>query len=107
MFQVSRNTRIASASRPKASVMVRSRPMWSLTQPQNGRVTPFKMRSSDKAKGTTAIAAKPRFTLVLSTPMSLATDASTPVAIKPPTPISVIMAYINQKTGVLIVSSGL
>ena len=80
--------------------------MWSLTQPQNGRVTPLRMRSSERAKGTTAIAANPRFTFDLSTPRSFATEASTPVAMRPPTPMSVIIAYISQKTGVLIVCIG-
>ena len=64
------------------------------------------MRSSDSANGTTAIAAKPRLTLDLSTPRSLATEASTPVAISPPTPISVIIAYMSQNTGVLSVWAG-
>ena len=36
---------IAAASSENATAIVFSRPMWSLTQPQNGRVIPLRVRS--------------------------------------------------------------
>ena len=46
---------IATASKPKAIVMVYSRPIRSDTQPNIGRVKPLVTRSIVKAKGKAAI----------------------------------------------------
>ncbi len=43
------------ASREKASAIVDSRPIWSDTQPKNGRVSPFVTRDKVSDKGSAAM----------------------------------------------------
>src|SRR5262249_26363854 len=88
-----------TASRPKAISIVFSRPILSDTQPKNGRVTPFKMRSIDNAKVRAGKVMPIRLTGTSSILKSLAIGASCAVAIKPPAPTSTNMTYMTQKIG--------
>src|SRR5215467_11689119 len=73
---------MAMASRPKARLMVFSRPMWSETQPQKGRHRPLITRSAASAKGRAKTVQPRMLTGVLSTLKSLAMGASCAVANK-------------------------
>ena len=94
------STKIAIASSPKASVMVRSRPMWSETQPQKGRQTPFTSRSAESANCSAGMLRKRMLTGILSTLKSTAIGLSWATAIRPPVATSVIIRYISQNCGV-------
>ena len=86
--------------------MVCSRPILSETQPKNGRVRPFSMRSMLRAKVSAGSVMPIRLTGISATLKSLAMGASCAVAIRPPAAIMMNMTYITQKTGVLSISSG-
>ena len=94
------------ASSPKAMNIVFSRPMLSDTQPKNGRVTPFSMRSIESAKVSAGRVMPIRLTGTLATLKSLAIGASCAVAISPPAPTSTNMTYITQKIGDASISHG-
>ena len=78
----------ANASRMKEMKMAFSRPMWSDTQPQNGRVNPFKMRSTVMAS-TSAV--MPQSTTTLSTWYEEAMGLSWTVTTMPPKASMVII----------------
>ena len=86
--------------------MVCSRPIWSDTQPKNGRVRPFRMRSMLNAKVSAGMVRPMRLTGVSAILKSLAMGASCAVAMRPPAAIMMNMMYMTQKTGVLSISSG-
>src|ERR1039458_3443172 len=71
----------AMASRIKEMKMAFSRPMWSETHPQKGRVKPFKIRSTVMAKTSAVI---PQATTTLSTWYEEAMGLSCAVTTKPP-----------------------
>ena len=81
--------------------IVFSRPIWSDTQPKNGRVRPFSTRSIDSAKVSAGRVMPSRLTGTSATLKSLAIGASCAVAIRPPAPTSTNIRYITQKIGVL------
>ncbi len=95
-----------TASRPKAISIVFSRPILSDTQPKNGRVTPFRMRSIDSAKVNAGRVMPMRLTGTASILKSWAIGASCAVAISPPAPTSTNIAYMTQKIGERIISNG-
>ena len=80
--------------------------MWSETQPKNGRVTPLRTRSNDRAKGRAAIVRPNRDTGTLATLKSTAIGPSCAVAISPPMASIVIITYKTQNAGVFSTSSG-
>ena len=84
--------------------MVFSRPMWSDTQPKNGRVSPLSTRSMVSAKVRAGRVIPIRLTGIVSILKSLAMGASCAVAIKPPAAMSTNITYMTQKVGVLIIS---
>ena len=86
--------------------MVFSRPIWSDTQPKNGRVMPFSTRSIDSAKVSAGRVMPIRVTGTPATLKSLAIGASCAVAIRPPAPTSTNIRYITQKIGVFSISPG-
>ena len=67
---------MAHASRPNATVMVFSRPMWSEIQPQKGRQSPFTSRSAESANGKAAMVSPRRLTFILATLKSVAMGPS-------------------------------
>ena len=77
-------------------VMVFSRPIWSETQPQKGRQSPFTNRSAESANCSAGSVIQRKLTLTLSTLKSTAIGLSWAVAIRPPVATSVIMKYITQ-----------
>src|SRR5713226_704193 len=96
---------MATASSPKASAMVFSRPMWSETHPQIGRQIPLITRSRLSANGKASTVQPRMVTGALSTLKSLAIGASWAVAIKPPVATMVIMKYMSQKWDVEAISA--
>ena len=81
----------------KAMNIVFSRPIWSETQPKNGRVRPLRTRSIDSAN-CNAGSVKPRIaTGTTSILKSLAIGASCAVAIRPPVPTITNMRYMMKK----------
>src|SRR2546422_314819 len=76
------------------------RSMWSETQPQNGRQSPFTSRSAERANWSAGRVIKRRLTGILSTLKSIAIGLSWATAIKPPVATSVIIKYISQNCGV-------
>src|SRR5215472_11048923 len=93
------------ASKPKATDMVFSRPMWSETHPQNGRQRPLITRSAWAANGSAITVHHKSWMGILSTLKSLAMGASWAVAIRPPVATMAIIRYISQKCGVVAISS--
>ena len=79
-----------------------SRPILSDTQPKNGRVNPFVIRSKVSASGSAAI---PK-TMASATPKSRAKLAKFDTTISPPVDIIVIMTNMSQKSGVFSISVG-
>ena len=71
------------------------RPIWSDTQPKNGRVSPLVKRSMVSARGS---AAAPQ-TSIFATPNSVAKLAICEMTISPDVDISVIITNISQKIG--------
>ena len=94
------------ASSPKAMSIVSSRPMWSDTQPKNGRVRPFSTRSMERAKVSAGSVRPMRLTGMSAILKSLAIGASCAVAIRPPAPTRTNMTYITQNTGERSISTG-
>src|ERR1041384_2867686 len=94
------------ASSAKAMNIVSSRPMWSDTQPKNGRVTPFRTRSMASAKVNAGSVSPSMLTGVSAMPKSLAIGASCAVAMRPPAPTRTNITYMIQNTGVLRTSIG-
>ena len=78
---------MATHSSEKASAMVFSRPIWSETQPKNGRVRPLVNRDSVSDSGS---AAMPR-TSMLATPKSLANGPTLETTIRPEVDIMLII----------------
>ena len=72
------------APRVKATNIVISRPIWSETQPKNGRATPFRMLSTMPATTSVVPAMPKNTTSSLSRPKSRAMGPSCAVAIRPP-----------------------
>src|SRR6266446_3859613 len=95
---------MAMASRPKARVIVISRPMWSETHPQKGRHRPLTMRSAESAKVSAGIVSHNKWTGILSTLKSTAIGLSWATAIKPPVATIAIIRYMSQKLGVATIS---
>ncbi len=93
------NSQMPKASRPNAINIVFSRPILSDTQPKNGRVSPFRMRSIDRAKVRAGSVRPISETGTVSILKSLAMGASCAVAIKPPAPTSTNITYMTQKIG--------
>ena len=87
--------------------IVFSRPIWSDTQPKNGRVKPLVMRSKVSANGIAA-SVTPRMTTVVvaSMPNALAKLVNCVITMRPPVDIIDIMTNISQNTGVFSISSG-
>ena len=92
----------AIASMPKATNMVFSRPMWSETQPKNGRVNPLAIRCSVSANGSAAMPAISTSAM----PKSFITGPNCDTTISPPVDIIVIIRNISQNTGVFSISPG-
>ena len=86
--------------------MVFSRPIWSDTQPKNGRVSPLRMRSSESAKVSAGMVRNRMVTGDFATPKSAAITESWAVAINPPAPTSTKIRYIIQNTGSRATSPG-
>ncbi len=86
--------------------MVFSRPIWSDTQPKNGRVSPFNTRSIASAKVNAGIVRNSSVTGVFATPKSVAMTESCAVAINPPAPTRTNSRYISQNTGSRATSPG-
>ena len=82
--------------------IVFSRPKRSDTQPKNGRVAPFVIRSSDSASGSSG---RPN-TSTSAIPKSRVNAPICDVTISPVVDIIVIIANISQKTGVPSISCG-
>ena len=79
--------------------MVFSRPMWSDTNPKNGRPKPSKMRSSEIAKVSAAIWKPSMLTGSLAILKSCAIGAIWAAAIRPPAATITNTRYITQKIG--------
>jgi len=94
--------RTAAASIRKARAIVFSRPIWSDSQPKNGRVKPLVMRSTVKANGN---AARPN-TRTFATPKSREKAANCEMIINPPVDIIVIIANSSQNTGARSICRG-
>ncbi len=84
-----------TASSPNAMNMVFSRPMWSDTQPKNGRVNPLRMRSIDSAKVSAGKVSQAKVTGTSAIWKSRAIGASCAVAIRPPAAIMTNIAYMT------------
>ncbi len=93
---------IATPSSVNAITIVFSRPIRSDSQPKNGRVRPFVIRSSDSASGSSG---SPN-TMAFAIPKSRVNAAICEVTINPAVDIIVIMMNINQKIGVRSISAG-
>ena len=91
-------------SMAKARNMVFSRPMWSDTQPKNGRVSPFSTRSIVAAKVKAGSVMPMRLTGTSAILKSLAIGPSCAVAMRPPAAIMTNIRYMTQKTGVPAIS---
>ena len=78
--------------------------MWSEIQPNNGRETPFMMRSIISASGSEAITAKCRSTLNSFTPRSVAITPSWATAIMPPVTTRINITNISQNSRVRMAS---
>ena len=86
--------------------IVSSRPMWSETQPKNGRVSPFSTRSIVNAK-VSAGSVRPRMLTGMSPILkSFAIGASCATAISPPAATRTNITYMTQNTGSRTISSG-
>ena len=96
-----------SPSSRNATNIVFSRPIWSDTQPKNGRVTPLSTRSIESAKVSAGMVMNSSVTGCLATPKSVAITESWAVAISPPAPTSTNIRYITQNTGCRATSTGL
>src|SRR5665213_640864 len=83
--------------RPKAMAMVFSRPIWSETQPKNGRVNPLNTRSIDSAKLSAGSIKPMKPTGECVMPKSRAITGSSAMAISPATPTIANIRYISQK----------
>ena len=83
----------APAPMKKASAMVYSRPIWSDSQPKNGRPTPSKMRLSDSANTSAGIAKPNSSTGTFSILRSLAIGAIEAAIVSPPAATSTNMMY--------------
>ena len=81
--------------------IVFSRPIWSDTQPKNGRQTPLSTRSMVSANVSAGSVSPISDTGRVSILKSLAIGPSWATAIRPPAPTMTNMAYITQNTGVL------
>ena len=79
--------RMAMASSEKASAIVASRPIWSETQPKNGRVSPLVTRDSVSESGS---AAMPK-TSMSATPNSFANGPTLDTTINPEVDIMLII----------------
>ena len=86
--------------------IVFSRPIWSETQPKNGRPNPSKIRSSEIARVSVAIVRPSMLTGTSATWKSWAIGAICAAAIRPPAATITNIAYITQNTGVRTVSLG-
>ena len=75
--------------------IVFSRPRWSDTQPKNGRVSPFRMRSIDSAKVNAGRVIPISETGTSAILKSFAIGPSWAVAIRPPAAIMTNMAYMT------------
>ncbi len=93
-------------SNRKAMNIVFSRPMWSDTQPKNGRDTPLSTSPIDNAKPSAGMVSPSIDTGMLSIAKSLATGASWAVTIRPPVPTMTNIAYISQNGGDFSTSAG-
>src|SRR5271165_24395 len=83
----------AMAPAKNASAMVYSRPIWSDSQPKNGRPTPSNIRFSDNAN-TNAGKTKPNnSTGILSILRSLAMGAMDAAMVRPPAAINTNITY--------------
>ena len=71
-----------------ASAIVYSRPIWSDSQPKNGRPTPSNMRFRDNAKTSAGITRPKRSTGIFSILKSLAIGAMDAAMVSPPAAIS-------------------
>ena len=95
-------TRIAAHSSENASAMVASRPIWSETQPKNGRVSPFVKREIVSDSGSAATPS----TSTCATLYSLAKGPTLDTTINPLVDIMLIMTNKSQKTGFCSISHG-
>src|SRR6185312_8365050 len=94
--------RIATASSENATNIVISRPIWSETQPKNGRVNPFVTRDSVNDSGNAAMPS----TITCATPNSRANGPTFDVTIRPDVDIMLIMRKSSQNTGFFSISCG-
>ena len=86
--------------------IVCSRPMWSDTQPKNGRDNPLSTRPIDNAKLSAGMVRPSINTGTSAIAKSAATGASCAVAIRPPVPTITNIAYSSQNGSDLRTSAG-
>ena len=86
--------------------IVRSRPIWSDSQPKAGRDNAFMARPTSRAKLSAGMVTPRIDTGALSMPKSAATGASWAAVIRPPAPTSANIAYISQKGRDFSISRG-
>src|SRR2546428_12719567 len=79
----------------EGNYIVFSRPIWSDTQPKNGRVRPLANRSIDSARGR---AGKPK-TKTSAMPKSRGNAPICETTMRPPVDIMALMTNLSQKTG--------
>ena len=87
-----------------AIAIVVSRPIWSDTQPKNGRAAPLARLSTISAVASTVL---PPSSTVLSSPKSFAISDNCAVAISPLADTSTNITYSSQNTGFASISRGL
>src|SRR3569833_768152 len=96
------NTRIATASREKATNIDNTQPKKTETQPKNGRVRPLVTRDRVSDSGKAAIPS----TRISATLYSRANGPTFDVTIRPLVDIMLIMMKSSQNTGFFNISRG-